>query len=256
MNRCWFILVLTLTLSGRAAELTNAHAVLEFVLQKNAGYKTFTADFTQTQLLFGELSRMTGALQFHQPAQTRMTMRLISVGGATQNVVAVMGDDQILWQETTSSGPPTVMKLDMTIIPTNHPAAALLKNPFETVDPQRFVARLRTDYLQTLTGDGTLHGQPMYILEGVLKPNLKLPPHVAAMTRDWGRQRLHIGQTDGFVHQVEQFDKTDTNLVMAIEFTNLRFNPDLPADLFRYAPPSAAHVIDMSAILLQMKRRP
>ncbi|MCG3147899.1 MAG: hypothetical protein PCFJNLEI_01340 [Verrucomicrobiae bacterium] len=248
------LLILAITATAHTAELTNAAAVLEFVLRQSAQYNAFAADFIQTQWLLDTPTQMTGTIHFQKPAQTRLTMHVGATGAPPQQVVAVMGADQILWQETASSGPPTAMKMDLTTLPTNHPAAAMLKNPFDTVDPQRFVARIRNDYTQTLTGTAELNGQKMYILDGTLNPKRKLPGHLAMLTRDQGRQRLLIGQTDGFVHQVQQFDSTNTNLIMTIEFTNLKLNPDLPADLFRYEPTAGVRVIDMTAILLQLMK--
>jgi len=233
---------------ARAAELTNAEAVLEFVLQKGESYDSFTSDFTQT---IARQATMTGVFQFKKPAQTRLES-LITGAGQTQRVVAVMGNDQVLWQEMDSGSGKNVIKMDLNTIPASHPAAALLKNPFETINPQRLVAHVKAYYAETLTGTTTLHGQLMYVLEGTIRPDAKLPPGLAAMTRGWGKQRLAIGQQDGFLHKVDQFDTSNTNLLMSVEFTALQFNGELPETLFTYAPSPTANVIDMTAILLQM----
>ena len=175
MNWRCLLLFLSLWPAAQAGDLTNAAAVLEFAAQKTAGYKTFSADLVQT--MAGK-NTLTGSFAFKQPALTRMEITL----AATQ-VVAVLGSDHILWQETT--GP--VLKLDLNAIPSTHPAAALLQNPFEVVDPQRVIKRIQTDFDETLTGTSELHGEPMYQLAGRLKPGLKLPAALAAMARNWGR---------------------------------------------------------------------
>lgn len=227
----WLTLLTLLLPAAHAGELTTAAAVLEFAAQKTTGYQTFSADLAQTT---ANLPPVTGTFAFKQPALTRMELAI----SATQRVVAVLGSDRVLWQET--SGP--VLKLDLTLIPANHPAAALLKNPFEVVDPHRIIQRIQTDSEQTLTGTTELHGQPMYILDGRRK-------------QPAGRQRAWIGQRDGFLHKLEQYDPGDTNLLMTVEFTNVKFNPDLPDDLFRYRPAPGATVVDMNLILHQAPRR-
>jgi len=61
-----------------------------------------------------------------------------------------------------------------------------------------------------------------------------------------GKTRIFIGQTDGFVHRLEQFDKSQTNVIVAMEFKNLKFNQDVPDDKFTFKPPADAHVVDIT----------
>lgn len=227
-------------LAAHAGELTNAAAVIEFAAQRGLSNESFTADFTQSVQQPGNRSQSTGVFQFKKPMQTRLALNHV-VMGRTQLVHAVMGNDRVVWQEL--DGGNNVLKMDLNTIPTGHPAAALLQNPFETIDPQRFVARLQSDYAETLTGTVTLHGQPMYVLEGT-------PRAAATRVRGQGKHRVAIGQRDGFLHRVEQFDTTGTNVVMTLEFTTLQLNAELPDQLFQYRPIANANIIDMTAVLL------
>jgi outer membrane lipoprotein-sorting protein len=241
-------IMLALGRPGRATELTNADAVLTFALQQGASYDSFTADFTQSVQMMGHWAKSTGVYQFKKPSQTRLEMNH-TVMGRTQLVHAVMGNDQVVWQEL--DGGKNVLKLDLKTIPANHPAAALLQNPFETIDPQRFIAQVKSDYTETLTGTAALHDQPMYILEGTRRADATWSPAAKARMRGWGKHRLAIGQRDGFLHHVKQFDTTGTNVVMALEFTALRFNGTMTDRLFQYQPSPDANVIDMTTVLLR-----
>jgi outer membrane lipoprotein-sorting protein len=61
-----------------------------------------------------------------------------------------------------------------------------------------------------------------------------------------GKSLLYVGQEDGFVHKYEQYAASGTNRVVSTDLTNLKFNPDVSDDVFKYQPPPDAEVQDMT----------
>ena len=246
-----FCLVLALaTVAARAIELTDADAVLDFASAKNSGYESYTAAFAQNMNMPAMKMQLTGTIAFKQPAQMRLEM-----SGVPQHMLIVIGSDQIMWQEVAIGSLTNVMKIDFQNVPTNHPAAAMMKNSFSKMDPKDQLAKAKDRYAFTLLPATELHGQRMYVLEGELRADAKLAPQEAAVLTGMGKQKIFIGQQDGFLHRLEQFDKASSNTVLTMEFTDLKFNTPLADNLFMYQPAPDANVIDMSQMILKMMSR-
>lgn len=237
--------------AGRAAELTDADAVLNFAMAKNAGYESYTAAFAQHMNMPTMKMQLTGTLAFKRPAQIRMEMK-----GEPQNMVMVIGPDKIMWQEVVIGSLTNVMKMDLQNVPTNHPAAAMMKESFAKMDPKEQLAKAKDRYAFTLLPATELDGQRMYVLAGELRGDAKLAPQEAAILANMGNHKIFIGQQDGFLHRMEQFDKAGSNTVMAMEFTNIKLNAPLADNVFVYQPAPAANVIDMTQMILKMMSRP
>ena len=253
MNRfLGFCLALTLAaVAVRAADLTDADAVMDFAAAKNASYESYTAAFAQTMNMPAMKMQLTGTIAFKRPAQMRMEM-----SGAPQHMVMVIDPNRIMWQEVVIGGMTNVMKMDLQNVPTNHPAAAMMKDSFSKMDPKDQLVKAKDRYTFTLLPATTLHGQRMYVLAGELRADAKLAPQEAAILATMGKQKILIGQQDGFLHRMEQLDQVGTNTVIAMEFTDIKLNPPLAEELFIYRPAYDANVIDMSQMILKMMSRP
>ena len=195
--------------------------------------------------------QLTGTIAFKRPAQMRMEMN-----GAPQHMVMVIGPDQIMWQEVVIGSLTNVMKMDLQNVPTNHPAAAMMKDSFAKMNPSDQLIKAKERYVFTLLPATELDGQQMYVLAGVLRADAKLAPQEAAILANMGKQKIFIGQQDGFFHRMEQFDKAGSNTVLSAEFTNIKLNTPLADNLFNYKPAPNANIIDMSQMILQMMGRP
>ena len=246
----YLIFALT-TIVVRAAELTDADAVMKFAAAKNAGCESYTAAFAQNLNMPAMQMQLTGTIAFKRPAQMRMEMN-----GAPQHMLMVIGPDQIMWQENAIGGMTTVMKMDLQNVPTNHPAAAMLKDSLSQMDPRAQFDKAKERYTFMRLPAIALQSQQMYVLAGELRPDAKLPAQEAAILTGLGKQKLFIGQQDGFLHRMEQLDKAGSNIVIAIEFTDVKLNLPLTDNLFVYQSAPGANVIDMTQMLLQMMGRP
>jgi outer membrane lipoprotein-sorting protein len=152
-----------------------------------------------------------------------------------------------MWQEMNMGGVKQVIKMDMNKAMSNLMAKAGMKiDPLQAMDPSQQWKTSKELYDYTQVGTETLRGQPMYVIEGTWKPSARTNSQMAAMTAFTGKTRLYIGSQDGFVHKLEQFDRSNTNLFMTMELTNLKFNGELPDDLFTYRPPPDVQVMDMT----------
>ena len=245
-----FCLLFALAIGAVRAELTDADAVMKFAATKNAGYESYTAAFAQNLNMPAMKMQLTGTLAYKRPAQMRMEMK-----GAPQHMVLVIGPDKIMWQEVIIGGMTNVMKMDLQNVPTNHPAAAMMKESFSKMDPKEQLAKANDRYAFALLPATELDGQRMYVLAGELRNDAKLAPQEAAVLANMGKQKIFIGQQDGFLHRMEQFDKAGSNTVVAMEFTNIKLNAPLADNLFMYQPAPEANVIDMSQMILQMMGR-
>jgi outer membrane lipoprotein-sorting protein len=96
----------------------------------------------------------------------------------------------------------------------------------------------------------------MYVLDGTFKKAALTNQQVATIAAMVGKTRIYVGQSDGFVHRLEQYDKSMTNLVMSMEFKNLKFNPDVPDSTFVYQPPANAQVMDITQMMSQRGQPP
>ena len=238
------------TAAAPAAELTDAAAVLKYAAAKNASYESYSAAFAQSLAMGATKMQLTGTIAFKRPAQMRLEMN-----GPPQRMVLVIGADQILWQEVIIGGMTNVMKMDLQTVPTNHPAAAMLKDSFSRMDPKDQLDKANERYSFALLPATELHGQPMYVLTGELRADAKIAPSESVLTT-LGKEQIFIGQQDGFLHRMEQFDKAGHTIVSSMEFTNIKLNTPLADNLFRYRPSPVANVIDMTQIILQMLSRP
>ncbi len=244
-----FYLVLALaTVATHAAELTNADAVLDFSVTKNTSYESYTAAFTQS--ITTPAMQMTGTLTFKRPAQMRIEMN-----GALPMLI-VFGSDHIFWQEMIKGGVTNVMKMDLENVPANNPVVAMLKESLTKMDPQAQLIEAKERYAFTYLPSTELHGQRMYVLVGELRADAKLSPQEAAMAANFGENKLFIGKQDGFMHRFETFDKAGSNVVVALDITNLKLNPPLADELFVYKPATGVHIIDMAQAMLQMMNQP
>jgi outer membrane lipoprotein-sorting protein len=236
----------------RGAELSSMEEVLKFSTEKSESYKTFSADFTQTMSLMGAAMAFGGHMQFKQPMLMRYDIGM-QMMGQNQKILCVIGADKVVWQDVNTGPMKQVIKIDFQKAPTN---SAAVKNPFEKMDPKQQWRTAQEKYDFKLTGSDELAGQRMYVILGSPKANAKWTPQETAVGMTTARSRIHIGQQDGFMHKMELLDKSSTNLLMSMEFTNLKFNEEIPETQFVYKPAPDAQVVDMTQMMLQQLEPP
>jgi outer membrane lipoprotein-sorting protein len=240
---------------AQAGALTTAEEVLEFATTQSASYESFTADLTQSMNMLGATMTMTGTMAFKKPARVRMQLNMPMMGQDIFTTI-VIGDDKILWQQMDLPAQRQVMKLDFKAIPADHPMVANFKNPTRDLDPQKQLARVKELYTHELLPEEEWRGQKMFVLGGTLRPGAKLAPPEASVLKGLGQNRVFIGQHDGFMHRLEQYDKAGSNVVMRMEFTNLKLNAEIADDQFQYVPAPTANVMDLTQMFLQTQSQP
>jgi outer membrane lipoprotein-sorting protein len=238
-----------------AGELGSAEEVMKFSIDKSDGYKTFTADMTQSMTMMGQVMNVTGRMQFKQPSLMRFEMQMPMMG-QTQSVLGVIGPDKVVWQEMHMGTMTQVMKIDFQKVPTNSAANAAIKNPFEGMDPKQQWRAAQEKYDFKLAGTSDLRGQKMYVVLGTPKSSAKWTPEESAIGISSATDKVYIGQQDGFMHRMELLDKSGTNSLMTMEFSNLRFNVEIPDSRFIYKPAPGTQVIDMTQMMQQMATPP
>jgi hypothetical protein len=179
----------------------------------------------------------------------------VPIMGQQSKMTMVMGDDGILWEVMDIGPQRQIIKMDMSRVMSNASSQAGIKvNPLEQMDPTKQWENTKQLFDFTTIKPQELDGQPMYVMEGVWKQAALTNQQMGMMVGIVGKSRVFIGQRDGFLHRMEQFDKSKTNLVMSMEFKNLKFNEDVPDSTFVYRPPADAQVMDMTPMLeMQMR---
>ena len=242
--------------AAHAQGLKTAQEIMDFSTAKTSGYKTWTADYAQTMTAMGSQMNMNGQIIQKPPRKMWMHMDMPMMGQQGK-MTMVMGGDGILWQVMEMGAQNQIVKIDMNKIASNAIGQAGSKfDPLEQMDPSKQWAASRRMFDYTVAKQQELAGQPMYVMEGIWKPSALTNQQMAAAAAMIGRSRVFIGQKDGFLHRMEQFDKSNTNLVTATEFKNLKFDGDVPDSTFVYQPPANAQVMDMTSMVeMQLRGR-
>ena len=239
-----------------AQGLKTAQEIMDFSTAKSSDYKTWSADYTQTMSLMGSQMNVNGRMIQKQPRKMWMQMDMPMMGQQGK-MTMVMGADGILWQVMDMGPQHQIMKIDMNKISSNTTGQAGAQiDPIEQMDPSKQWAASRKMFDFTVAKSQQIDGQPMYVMQGRWKQAALTNVQTAMAAAMIGSSRAFIGQKDGFLHRMEQFDKSGTNLVMAMEFKNLKFNDEVPDSTFAYQPPADAKVMDMTSMVeMQMRGR-
>ncbi len=250
-----FIATALLAQSSPAATLTNADQVLAFSTEQCSGYKTFATDMSQSMNMMGSTVAINGHMTYKEPNLMRCEFDM-PMFGQSQKMVMVMGADKIMWQEMNIGTEKRVMKMDFRSISNNATGNAALADSIGKMDPRRQLEAAKEKYNFKLVGTTKVDSQDVYILEGTLRPEARLNSQEAMFAGNLGKDKLYIGEQDGFMHRMEMFDKSGTNLFMSMDMKNLVVNEKEPDELFVYKPAPEVSVIDMTEVMRQMIAAP
>jgi outer membrane lipoprotein-sorting protein len=243
------ILLMAFAAVAGAQGLKTAQEIVDFSASKTSAYKTWSGDCNQVVNMMGSQVAMNG--QMVQKLPHSMWMQLdMPMMGQQSRLTTIMGQDGIMWQVVQTGAQPQIMKIDMNRIGSNTFAQTGMNiNPLDQFNPSKQWELSKTLYDFTVARSEQLEGQPMYVLEGTWKQAALTNQQVARLASVVGKMRVLIGQDDGFMHRMEQYDKSKTNSLMTMEFKNLKFNPDVPDSTFVYRPPTNAPVMDMTPMV-------
>jgi outer membrane lipoprotein-sorting protein len=177
--------------------------------------------------------------------------------GQKGKMTMILGDDGIMWQ-VMDMGPQTqITKVDVAkVISDTANLTGPKFNPLDQMDPSKHweTTKEMYDYRKVDAREGD--GEGVYVMEGLLKPGAITNQQLAAEAARVGKVRTSIGKGDGFIRHLAQYDKSQTNIIMSMEFKNLKFNVDIPDSTFVYQAPTNAVVTDMTPMVeMQMRAR-
>lgn len=248
------VFVITFVSTANAQGLKTAQEIMDFSAAKSSDYQTWSADYTQTMNMLSSQMNMSGQMIQKQPRKMWMHVDMPMMGQQGK-MTLVMGADGILWQVMDIGPQHQIMKINMNKIASNTTSQAGSKfDPLAQMDPSKQWAASREMFDFTVGKPQPIDGQAMYVMDGRWKKAALTNQQTAMAAAMVGSSRVFIGQKDGFLHRMEQFDKSGTNLVMAMEFKNLKFNGEVPDSTFVYQPPADAQVMDMTPMVeMQMR---
>jgi outer membrane lipoprotein-sorting protein len=199
--------------------------------------------------MFGNRVEVNGSVTQKPPHRVWMQLDMSTMGQHRQ-MTMVMNQDGVMWQVMKMGPQQQILKMDMNKLGSNALAqAALQGSPLDQFDPAKQLEFTKKVCDFHVAAPKELDGQPMYVLEGRFNEAAQTNQQMAAIAAMVGRTCVYIGQTDGFVHRMEQYDKSQTNLVMSMEFKNLKFNQAVPDSTFVYQPPANAPVTDLTPMM-------
>ena len=241
--------------SGQGSK--TAQEIMDFSAAKSSDYKTWSADYTQTMNMMGTQMNMSGKMIQKQPRKIWLQMDMPMMGQQSK-MTMVMGADGILWQAMDMGPQRQIMKIDMNKIASNSTGqAGSPVDPLGQMDPSKQWAASQKMFDYTVAKQQQVDGQAMYVMEGRWKKAALTNQQTVIAAAMIGSSKVFIGQKDGFLHRMEQFDKSGTNLLMAMEFKNLKFNAEVADSTFDYQPPPDAPVMDMTPMVeMQMRAKP
>ncbi|MBW3554647.1 MAG: outer-membrane lipoprotein carrier protein LolA [Gemmatimonadetes bacterium] len=185
--------------------------ILRATARRYEDVRALQADFEQqlTNALMGRTTRSTGTLYQRQP--DRFLMRFSQPAGDV-----IVSDGEYFWIYYPSADPKQVIR-------SSRGAGGLdLRSQFVGDPVRRFDA--------TSHGTETVRGRSTHVL--TLNPRESV-----------GYRRLKVW-IDAEDHLVRRFELTEENgNVRRFDLTDLRVNPTLPDDLFRFEPPAGAVVV-------------
>jgi outer membrane lipoprotein-sorting protein len=236
--------------AASAQGLKTPQQIIDFAESKTAAYKSWAADYTESRNMFGNQMEVTGSVVQKPPHRVRMQLDMTTMGQHRQ-MTMTLGQDGVMWQVVAMGTQQQILKVDMTKLGSNALAQAGMQgSALDQFDPAKQLETTKGMCDFTVAAAKELGGQPMYVLEGTFNQAALTNEQAATTAASVGKVRVCIGQTDGFVHRLEQYDKSQTNLVMAMEFKNLKFNQAVPDSTFVYQPPANSQVIDLTPMML------
>lgn len=251
---CIFVAASTMVASAQGLKTTQQ--IVDFAESKTPAYKSWSAEYTQSMSMFGTRMQINGSVVQKPPHRVWMQLDMPIMGQHSQ-MTMILGQDGVMWQIMKMGTQQQIMKMDMNKLGSNVLAQAGVQgNPLDQFDPAKQLETTKGMCDLNVGATSKLEGQPMYVLEGALKQAALTNQQLATLAAMVGKTRVFIGQTDGFVHRLEQYDKSQTNLVMAMEFKNLKFNQDVADSTFVYHPPPDAQVVDIGQMMSQRSQPP
>jgi outer membrane lipoprotein-sorting protein len=239
-----------------AEELKTAAEIIAFSSAKMAAYKTWSADYTQNLGLPGGAITINARMIEKQPRKMWLQLDMPMMGQKGK-LTMFLGDDGILWRIMETGPQAQIVKLDVNRILSNTVNTAGGKfDPLDRVDPTRRWETTKELYDFQVVNAQPADGSNVYVMVGLLKASAVTNQQVAAEVAKAGTVRVSIGRGDGFLRRLEQYDQSSTNLVMAMEFKNLKLNLDVPEATFVYKPPADAQVMDTTPMAgMQLRAR-
>ncbi len=239
-----------------AEELKTASEIIAFSSAKMASYKTWSADYTQNLGLPGGAMTMNARMIQTRPRKLWLQLDM-PMTGQKGKLTMIAGDDGILWRIMETGPQSQIVKLDVNRILSNTVNTAGGRfDPLEQMDPTRRWEVTKDLYEFHVANPQPADGQSVYVMEGLLKASAVTNQQVAAEVAKVGKVRVSIGREDGFLRRLEQYDQSSTNLIMAMEFKNLKLNLDVPESTFVYRPPADAQVVDTTPMMeMQLRAR-
>jgi len=241
------ILLAASAVVASAQGLKTTQQIIDFAESKTGAYKSWSADYAETRSMFGTHLEVDGSVVQKPPHRVWMQLDMPAMGQHSQ-MTMVLGPDGVMWQIMKMGTQQQIMKTDMNKLGSNVLAQAGVQgNPLDQFDPAKQLETTKGWCDFNVGATRELEGQPMYVLEGALNQTALTNQQLASLAAVVGKMRFFVGQTDGFVHRLEQYDKSQTNLIMTMEFKNLKFNQDVPDSTFAYHPPAGAQIMDTTS---------
>lgn len=275
-SKCLFITLLMIGVGALAAEPSTIAELKKHFESVASERESLICDYSMTMDMASAAGAQAGALGMGETEmkgtmtvkgeQMRMDMDMdmsMTIGDQSMDMdismVMVMGDDKVMNMLTNMNiqGIPQVqaMKMDMKIMESlaeemGVPASSLNSGNMGMggmTNPAKMLDVYGDMYDLTLKGKETLNGEEVYVIETVLNEetleNFKSSPMLAAQAEMLSKpSNLYLGAKDGVMRKM-------TAGFMTMEWSNIKFDAEIPEDAFTLDIPEGVMVMDMTEMM-------
>jgi outer membrane lipoprotein-sorting protein len=231
------VLTMVVVFSGTATALPTIDELLAKMQKNMAGITTFEADLKMTaaqgdrkMISNGHIVSKNIMKDDKTIEKTLMNYKMsMEMGQGMKMDMLMVNDGEFVWTEMKGSMMPQVMV-----------TKAKSTKAMGERDPLDNVKKMWDTWDLKVTGEDTLDGQKMWVLEGTLKEG-KTP--AGKMQQQGTKVKMWLGQDDNFTHRFIVYDDKGNELGDTT-FSNVKLNGKVDDGLFKYTPPAGAKVID------------
>lgn len=215
-----------------AAEAESVDDVIKKITEMNKNVKSMKADIKTVTKIENEMMKQNSTSDGQYEYMLKDGKTYVRMEGTTTGTMEMMGnkqetkgtnltvmDGEYSWSLTEQDGQKFAQKMKIT----------------DEMTPADPFAGVRDNFNMKLLPDETVDGESCYVIE--LTPK----------TEEMGSSRMlqYYRKDNGTISKVVSFDG-ENKPIMTMTYTNVKVNPSLSADRFKFTPPAGVEVMDLS----------
>jgi len=166
---------------------------------------------------------------------TKMTMK--KEGDENTAEMKMVDDGEFLWMEMKMKNPEQIMVMKN--------KSGNIQGPGRMTDVSEQMNMFRKLYVLKLTGEDSIEGKKVYVLEGGFNPEAKDTPKTQDLQENAASIKIFVGEEDLALRRMITTGK-DGKQTIQMDVTNIKMNEEIEPATFVYTPPAGTRVMDMT----------